>query len=397
VNTFLVFLAIQCIPPLFKEIGDEIPLTKAQMGFIMGIITIPSIVFSPVGGAITDRIGSRWAFGVSVLIVAIAGGMRATVSGYYGLVVFMFLLGIGLSALGPNLPKALGMWFPPKEFAMANGICMVSMPLALTLGMGASAGVLSPALGGWRNVMVTIGIITAVTSILWMALFREGEVPGHADKKPSIINNFKSVFKIKEVWWATGFYAIGTLGIMSLFAHLPASLAERGMTRAMAGVFVAILTASNAVFKIVGGTLSDRMGKRKPFLFFSNLVLGLCTVFGFSFLTGVPLIVALIIGGAAMGSIAPIFTVTLVEIKEIGPALAGTTIGVIFMIGNVFAFAGPVLSGKIMDVANAQWPGFLFIGLSFIIASFFILPVRETGQKQKKVAGSAVSSTAAEV
>jgi MFS family permease len=173
------------------------------------------------------------------------------------------------------------------------------------------------------------------------------------------------------------------VGVMSIFTLLPQSLSERGMTTAMAGIFVAILTGTNSVFKVVGGTLSDRTGKRKPFLFISSILLGL-SILGFSSFTGIPLIVTLVIGGAAMGTISPIFMATIVETKGIGAALAGTTVGLIFMVGNVFGFVGPVVSGKLMDVTGAQWPGFLFMGIAYILASFFILPVRETGKGRKR-------------
>ena len=198
-----------------------------------------------------------------------------------------------------------------------------------------------------------------------------------------MIANFKTVLKVKDIWWASIFYGLGTLGISSLFALLPHSLSERGLTTAAAGAYVAIMTGTNSCFKIVGGTLSDRMGKRKPFLFFSKFILGICAII-FSFVTGVPLIVALVIAGIAMGFIAPIFMATLVELKEIGPALAGTTVGLVFMVGNVFGFIGPVVSGKLMDITKAQWPGFVFMGVSLMAAAFFILPVRETGQKRRK-------------
>jgi len=295
----------------------------------------------------------------------------------------MLFLGLGFATLGPIFPKALGMWFPQKELAMANGICMVSMPLALTVAMGTSAGILSPVFGGWRNVMVILGVANGVTAILWIVLFREGRLHEESrEGKQSILENFKKVFRVKDIWWASGFYSLNMIGIMSIFTLLPQSLSERGMTTAMAGIFVAILTATNSVFKVVGGTLSDRTGKRKPFLFISSILLGIC-ILGFSSFNGIPLIVALVIGGAAMGTISPIFMAILVETKGIGAALAGTTVGLIFMVGNVFGFVGPVVSGKLMDVTGAQWPGFLFMGLSMIAASFFILPVRETGKDRK--------------
>jgi len=37
-----------------------------------------------------------------------------------------------------------------------------------------------------------------------------------------------------------------------------------------------------------------------------------------------------------------------------------------------------------VDLTGAQWPGFLFMGVSSIIGAFLILPLRETGQKRKK-------------
>ena len=48
------------------------------MGMIMGVLTIPSLIFAPIGGGFGDKIGARWAFGFSVLIIAVAGTLRAT-------------------------------------------------------------------------------------------------------------------------------------------------------------------------------------------------------------------------------------------------------------------------------------------------------------------------------
>lgn len=383
-NVFCVFIATQCIPPLFNEIGKEIPLTKAQMGLIMGILTIPSLFFSPIGGGITDRFGSRWAFGICVLLVSITGALRGTMENAYGLATCMFMMGVGISTLGPNITKALSMYFPRNEFAMANGICLLAMPAASAIGMGTAAGILSPYLGGWRNVMIVPGIITFITGLLWMVLFRDREVQDASEKKQqSIIGNFKKVFKVKAVWWASMFYSFRFVGTASLLALLPHSLSERGMTASMAGALVAIMMGTNSVFKIIGGTASDKLGRRKPFLLIGTLVQSIC-VFAFAVSSGVPLIIALVICGMAMGSMAPVFMATLVETKGIGPALAGSTVGLVLMIGNVAGSIGPVISGKLMDISGAQWPGFLLMGLAYALAALFILPIKDTGQEKSK-------------
>ena len=327
-NVFIVFLGVQCIPPLFKEIGTEIPLTKAQIGLIMGILTLPAIVFSPVCGAITDRIGSIWTFGLAIIITALA------------------------------------------------------MTLAAALAMALAAGILSPFLGGWRNVMIVSGILTAITGLIWMVLFRDRKVQyAPKAKKDGFKEIFKKVFKIKAIWLTSLFYLCRFISTSSIFALLPIILTERGISAGKAGAFVAVMMGSNALFKLAGGTASDKLGRRKPFLIIGTIVQSLC-VFAFATVNGVPLIISLIVAGAAMGSIAPIFMASIVETEGIGPELAGTTIGLVFMVGNFGGFIGPIITGKIIDIAGSQWPGFIFMALCYFVAAFFIFPLKDTGRKK---------------
>jgi cyanate permease len=385
-NIFVVFLSVNCIPPLFKEIGEEIPLTKSQMGMAMGVLTLASLFFALIGGGMSDKVGSRWAMGFAILIISIGGVLRATAGSAYSLSIWMFLMGVGVAIFGPNMPKALGMWFPHKELALANGICIFGMGLAGAVGMGTAAGILSPVLGGWRNVLVALGILTFITGLLWMVLFRDRVINVNPEKKKqSMMDNFKSVFKVKSVWWLSAFYGLNMVGLMSIITLLPHSLSERGMSNAKAGGFVAIMMGMTCLSNILGGLLSDWAGKRKPFIFLPSIIMGAC-IFSYTTFLGIPLIITLIIGGVAIGTIAPIFMTIPVEIKEIGPALAATAMGLVFMIGNTCGFIGPIVSGKLMDLSGAQWPGFLFMGITLIMSAFCILPVKETGQKKKEEA-----------
>jgi len=382
-NIFAVYLSINSIPPLFKEIGDKIPITKTDMGMIMGVTIFASLFLSLIGGGISDKIGSKWALGASVIIVAISGALRSTVESLNGLLVYMFLIGAGLAIIGPNVPKIIGMWFPPKELATASGICMVGMGLAGAVGMGTAAGVLSPAMGGWRNVMVALGGFTLVIGILWISLYKDVDINTNEEKeKQNIRENFKQVFAVKDIWWAAVFYGLNMVGMMSVITLLPTTLIEQGITESRAGALVGIMLGVATAFKIVGGILSDRVGRRKPFLIISAIVQGICFIV-LPFISGIPLITALIIAGAAIGTIVPVFLVLPVEIAGIGTALAATAGGLIFMIGNLGGFLGPIVAGKVMDLTRANWPGFIFMGTSLIIAGFCIFPIRETGQRKK--------------
>jgi cyanate permease len=260
---------------------------------------------------------------------------------------------------------------------------MVGMGLAGAVGMGTAAGVLSPALGGWRNVMVALGCFTLVIGILWISLYKDVNIKTHEEQeKQNIRENFKKVFGVKDIWWAAVFYGLNMVGMMSVITLLPATLIEQGITESIAGALVGIMLGVATAFKIVGGIVSDRVGRRKPFLIISAIVQGICFIV-LPAISGIPLITALIIAGAAIGTIVPVFLVLPVEIAEIGTALAATAGGLIFMIGNIGGFLGPIIAGKVMDLTGANWPGFIFMGTSLIIAGFCIFPIRETGQRKK--------------
>ena len=156
------------------------------------------------------------------------------------------------------------------------------------------------------------------------------------------------------------------------------SLEERGIERA--GELVSIMLGTTVVFNILGGILSDRLGKRKPFLIISSVVFGL-GILTLATLKGIPLVVALVITGAALGTIAPVLMTVPVELEEIGPGLSATAIGLIFMVGNTGGAFGPIVSGKLMDLTGSHWAGFIFMAVVLIVAAGCAVPLRETGKK----------------
>jgi len=382
-NIFVVYLSINCIPPLFREISNDISLTKFDMGLIMGVPFIAAILFSLIGGGISDRIGSKWALGSAIMLVAVFGILRSFSGSTYALSIHMFFIGAGMAILGPNIPKVIGTYFSSKQFATVNALCIIGMPLGGAVGMGISAGILSPALGGWRGVMVGLGLVAMVSGLLWMVFFKDSAIASIEKKEEqSMAENFKKVFRVKDIWWLGLYGFLAMAGTMALIALLANILSERGLTAARAGALVSIMLGVSTVFKIVGGVLSDRVGSRKPFLIIGALVQGICTI-AFAAFSGMPLVVVLIICGIGMGVIPPIFFVIPLELKEIGPPLAATATGLIFMLSNAGGFFGPIISGKIMDLTGTHWPGFLFMGALLIIAAFCIFPMRETGRKAR--------------
>ena len=378
-SLFAATIAMQCMPPLFSEITEQIPLNKAQMGTVMGVITLASLFFAPIGGALSDKLGARWAFGIASIIVALAGGYRYFAESITDLIICMFILGAGIAMYAPNMPKALGTWFPRKDLAMANGISISGMGIGGAVAMATARNVLSPAFGGWRATTAALGGLVLLVAILRMIIYRDRE--GAAlRKKPNVFENFKDVLKVRDIWLIAFYYGLNMVSLVAVITLLPITLEERGVENA--GGLVGIMMGATVVFNILGGMLSDRTGKRKPFLLVCAVLFGIC-ILGFANFTGTPLLITLVLAGAAMGTIAPVLMSVPVEMDRIGTALVGSAVGFIFMLGNTAGFVGPVVAGKLMDMSESSLPGFIFIGAALIAAAVFIVPLKETGRKRK--------------
>jgi len=380
-SLFTATLSMQCMPPLFSEIAEQIPLTKAQMGTIMGVITLASLIFAPIGGALCDKLGSRWALGASAVIVAAAGMCRYFAGSATDLIICMLILGAGMAMYPPNLPKALGTWFPRQDLAMANGICISGMGIGGAIVMATAKSVLSPNLGGWRGTVVFLSAFVLAVAILWMLFYKDRSTGTAAEKKKqNVFENFKKVLKVRDIWLIALYYGLNMISLLAVITLLPLTLEERGVEKS--GELVGVMMGATVVFNILGGIISDKVGKRKPFLLICAVVFGVC-VLGFANFTGTMLIIVLIIAGAAMGTIAPVLMSVPVEMEKIGTALAGTAMGFIFMLGNTGGFVGPVVAGKLMDMAGTSMPGFIFIASALIVSAGVIIPLKETGRKRK--------------
>ena len=105
--------------------------------------------------------------------------------------------------------------------------------------------------------------------------------------------------------------------------------------------------------------------------------------------SGPLLVICLIIAGAAAGPFVPVSTAMPVEIPKIGPVLAGTALGILFMIGNSGGFLGPIITGWLMDTTGSAWSGFTFVALLLLIAPLFLIKLRNYQIPSGTAAGKA--------
>jgi NNP family nitrate/nitrite transporter-like MFS transporter len=169
----------------------------------------------------------------------------------------------------------------------------------------------------------------------------------------------------------------------SLMGLLPTFLVEKGMSDTEAGVFVSLANWSSLAAMLVGPWLSDRIGLRRvfvwPFLLVNVVLVGLIPV-----LWGWPLYLVWILSGVVAGMVLPLLRSIIMELKEIGPTLAGSAFGGIFTFNRIGGFAVPWLMGLVMTASAAI--GVYFVAGLGVIPAAMVLFVRETGGAARRAA-----------
>jgi len=279
-QSIAIGFGLNCIPPFLTTIAKEMNLTSTQVGMAWGMIGLGALLFSIVGGLISDRIGVRWTGFLGMLLIAVGSTMRGLARDYHQFLAAMFLVGVAIGLARPNFPRALSQWFPRNRLGMVNGLSSGGMALCAALSMAISVSILGPLAGGWRNVTIILGSLTFVLAIAWFVIIRErisGDRP--ASDLTAVLKGFGLVLRSRPVWILSivAFLLFGHSGAWS--SHFPGFFERKyGMTNTMAGHIVSITLFSGIFAAIFGPTLSDRIGSRKPAILLACVAGGLCNM-----------------------------------------------------------------------------------------------------------------------
>ncbi len=372
------------MPVLFYEISQPGPvglgLSIVELGTIWGIMPLAMTICCIPMGIAADRYGVRWIVGVGILLAAISGALRGTSVGFTPLLVWMFVFGIGYSTIGPNLPKLVGMWFPPEELGLANGIILGSYGLGAGLAVTFGGSLISPALGGWQNTLYVLGGLSLIIGVIWMLTVKDQQAdPAEAGNQQGVLHSITVALKSRDVWLICIVMFTSQGGYIGAVGYLPMYFVEKGMSQAAANGYVSILLYVFVAGAIIVPMISDRVGTRKG-IFFPAFVINSLAVMATAFLTGPALGVAFVIWGLSTGAVILNFVVPL-EHPELGPSFAGAINGLLMAATFTGGFLSPIVGNAIAAKMGGA-TAIVMWGALFMIAAFVFLMVTETHPKK---------------
>jgi MFS family permease len=347
---------------LFAEIAADLDLSLVQVGVVWGIGALPAIFSALLGGGIIDRFGPKRVLQVTAVLAGLAGALRGLSNNFAFLVFSVILMGL----LGPLITmsglKLSRLWFPDHQLGASGGILSMGMALGFFLSSTLSATVLSPWLGGWRNVFLFYGGVSILLVIPWVfmpaAPASKAEETKHAIKQPSMLQSFLHIAG-KPNSWFLGLALFGLGGaIQSFLGYLPLYLRSVGWQAAAADNALAGFHLISMLFTLPLALLSDRVRRRKPIvlLMMAITTIGMGAV---GFVNGGWVWAAVLFAGAVRDGFMAVFLAMVINADGVEPGYAATATGFTFLFINLGNIIMPAIGNGIAEnnppLAFAFW------------------------------------------
>jgi MFS family permease len=174
-----------------------------------------------------------------------------------------------------------------------------------------------------------------------------------------------------------GYTAVLTYLLYILEDHIGLSQANANemIARLSSVTFVALATSG-----LLSGWLSDRLGRRKPLVFVSGLMMAAAVSAPLASPTiGGMYVYAVLIGlgyGAFMSVDLALMTQVL-PVRETGGDAVGKDLGILTTAINIPQILAPVLAAWLLTVTDNDYPLLFIVAAGWVVAgAFFVLPIR---------------------
>jgi FSR family fosmidomycin resistance protein-like MFS transporter len=363
-DTYTGFLS-----PLLPAFIEALSLSKTEAGLLSVFNQAPSLL-QPLIGHLADRLSLRYLVILSPGVTATAMSLLGVAPGYAVMALLLLVAGVSSATLhsiapvmagrmsGKNLGRGMGFWMLGGELGRTLGPLAIAAYFRLKPDSLASLPLLM--VGGW------------LASLL--LFFRLRGVPGRPSGATTGLP-WRQALRIMGPFLVplVGIIVVRSFMSAALTTYLPVFLTDEGAQLWFAGISLSVLEAAGVAGALIGGSLSDWLGRRTMLAI--SLVTTPVLMLSFVLATGwmrFPLLLAL---GLTALSITPVIMALVQESFPQNRALAnGVYMALSFGIRSVVVIVVGVMGDswgmRMAFIASAVVP---LLGLPFLP----MLPARQ--------------------
>lgn len=361
-------------------------ITPWEMGILFSCYLWSYTLMQVPAGILLDKFGIKWVMRIGTIVWTIAIFLMAAVSGFWPLLLYQLLLGIGEVPTFPGAAKATGYWFPLKERGLATTSYDMGSKLASAIGLPLLVYMIYAF--GWQSAFVLVGILSLIYCLIFWRGYRD---PSEAKVLTKEEYNYireggaqeevvlkkasgmlKYLLSNKKVWGLIIGFSAYNYAFNFFLSWLPDYLQNSlGISLVASGWYTAIPWGVGTLAEIlIGGFFVDGMIKRghnatrvRRALIIIGMLISLASI-GATFTHNVNIaIVWISIALCGLSFAGPIIWSIPALIAPNGTV--GSLGSAMNMFGNGAAILAPIMGGVIVSVTHAF--GFNFAAVSVIL------------------------------
>lgn len=363
---------------MLTAISADLALSPSQAGSLVTWTLIGAVAGGVIFGALSDKYGRVRVLTWTIVLFAVFTGLCALAQGYWDLLIYRTIAGIGLGGeFGIGMALAAEAW-PARHRAKAASYVALGWQVGVL-----AAALLTPLLLpyiGWRGMFI-LGIFPAFVAWYLRAKLHEPEVFVKKAASTTTASKFES-FKLLVKDKATAKVSAGIVvltsvqnfGYYGIMIWMPNFLSKQlGFSLTKSGLWTAVTICGMMLGIWIFGQLADRIGRKPSFILFqAGAVISILT---YSQLTDPT---AMLIAGAFLG----MFVNGMMGgygalMAEAYPTQARATAqNVLFNLGRAVGGFGPVVVGAVVSAYSFQL-AIAMLALIYvvdIIATIFLIP-----------------------
>jgi MFS transporter, FSR family, fosmidomycin resistance protein len=369
---FFCWLAYTALTtPLLPKLQVAFGVSYGAVSILVALQSLTGSLLQPVAGLIADRYDRRWLAALGPLLMAVGGGLLGFFPNLWLAGIFLAISGLGSALFHSAAAALVGQYAEPAKrgfwlsfFSTGGYVGMTAAPV-VSLSIVNSLGLTGLA---W---LIPLALVPAILLLLRAPSVR-------LQGKPSSFADLGRIFKgqVARLWAVT---TLRSIVFMSFATTIPFWFHQRGLSDDWVKVVLTVYSLAATTGAFLGGTLSDRLGRR--------------AVVVWTMVAAIPLYIALMLippehwtylpvlalTGALMNAVVP---VAVVMAQEHEPKQMATVSGL--LMGFTWGFAG-LLYGVVGPIIErfGVIPSLSILGLLLIPALMLSLSVREAKSAQE--------------